>query len=80
MINIDQTAPDWAQRMARDTSDALDRAELGMFVSATAFLSTAMPDATKYAWRLAFVSNGTGNRFVAVSNGVAWYYLDGTAV
>ena len=79
MVTLDQNAPDWAQRLVKDLNNEFD-AVLGLFVSKTAFLATAMPDATKNAWKLAFVSNGAANKFVAVSNGVAWYYLQGTAV
>jgi len=53
-----------------------------MFVSTKPFtvaqLTAAM--ATLFPWKLVFVSNGAGNKFVAVSNGTAFYYLEGTAV
>ena len=36
--------------------------------------------ATAGAGRLVFLSDGAGNKKVAVSDGSTWYYMDGTAV
>lgn len=36
--------------------------------------------AAQFPYMKAIVSNGTGNRLEAMSNGTAFYYLDGTAV
>jgi hypothetical protein len=80
MITVAQDAPLWAQQLVRQVNADIATASLGPFVSRAPFLKTSMPDATKNAWKLAFVSNGTGNKFIAVSNGVAWFYPEGTAV
>ena len=52
------------------------------FISPTPVLAASLTAAVaaRYPWKLAIVSDGAGNRFVAVSNGTAWRYLDGTAV
>lgn len=36
--------------------------------------------AAQYPYRKVLISNGTSNRFEAISNGSAFYYPDGTAV
>lgn len=79
-VYIDQSAPFWAQQMERQINQDVLQASLGPFMSRTPFTAASMPDATQNAWKLAFVSDGAGDKFVAVSNGVAWYYLEGTPV
>lgn len=39
-----------------------------------------LPPAAQHEGTPLYVSNGAGNRFIAISNGTAWYYADGTAV
>ena len=80
MIIVDQDAPRWAKEIVRQANQDIADAGLGPFVSRTPFLAASMPDATKNAWKLAFISNGAADKYVAVSNGVAWFYLEGTAV
>jgi hypothetical protein len=72
-------APGWLQGFAREIetwTDARGRGPLAL----TAYSKTALPSAADYPFALIAVSDGAGNRFAAVSNGSAWYYLDGTAV
>lgn len=42
-------------------------------------LST-LPDAGEYEGVIVYVSNGASNKYAVISNGSAWYYLEGTAV
>lgn len=39
-----------------------------------------LPDATKYQWGLIAVSDGTANKRLAISDGVAWRWPDGNVV
>lgn len=43
-------------------------------------IAAGTPSASKNPRSLIYVSDGAGNKFVAVSNGTAWYYLTGVAV
>lgn len=43
-------------------------------------IAAGTPSASNNPHSLIYVSDGAGNKFVAVSNGTAWYYLTGTAV
>lgn len=54
--------------------------QIGPFVSLRPFTLLNRPPPSKYPWKLIFLSDGAANKFVAVSNGTAWYYLEGTAV
>jgi|GEM_PF-2745622 hypothetical protein len=79
MINLDQTAPSWAHRFKQAIEIALEQLwtrPLPVYTVAT--LPT--PTDKKWLWRQIAVSDGAGNKFVAVCNGTAWYYLQGTAV
>ena len=81
MIQAPSNAPPWAFQFANQIQRALDL--IGpVFISLQPFtvaqLTAAM--ASKNRWKLAFVSDGADNKFVAVSNGTAFYYLEGTAV
>lgn len=44
-----------------------------------AALASAYP-ASSWAFCTVAVTDGTSNKFLAISNGVAWYYMDGTLV
>lgn len=61
-------------------TEAIARAYTQLFVSLTPFTVANKPAAADYPWKLIFLSDGAGNKFVAVSNGTAWHYLEGTAV
>lgn len=39
-----------------------------------------LPAATEWRGHMAYVSDHVGDRYVVVSNGTAWYYMDGTPV
>lgn len=78
-INLDMAAPSWAHRFRQAIEVALEQLwarPLPVFTVAT------LPTATdrKWLWRPVAVSDGAGNKFVAISNGTAWRYLEGTAV
>jgi hypothetical protein len=73
------TAPGWLQEFAREV-EAWSAAQQRGPQTLSAFSRTAMPLAADHPFALVAVADGAGNRHVAVSNGTAWYYLDGTAV
>lgn len=79
MITAPTNAPAWAQDFARAIDAAL-QSQLGPFVSLQPFTVAAKPLAASFPWKLIFLSDGAANKFIAVSNGTAWYYLEGTAV
>lgn len=80
-VRAPSNAPDWAFNLARDIQGEIDIART-MFISRTPFtvaeLTAAL--AALHPWKLAIVSDGATNKFVAVSNGSAFYYMEGTAV
>lgn len=78
-IPISGDAPPWAQQFAVQVGLAI---EMAMTRPLPVFTTTTMPSATdkKWLWRPVAVSNGAGNRWIAISNGAAWRYADGTAV
>lgn len=39
-----------------------------------------LPSASNNAKCFVYVTDGVGNKFIAISNGTSWYYADGTAV
>jgi hypothetical protein len=78
-IQLDMGAPEWAQRFKLAIEAAIEAAwtrPLPIFTVAT------IPSATnkKWLWRPVVVTDGAGNKWVAISNGTAWRYLEGTAV
>lgn len=80
-VQAPANAAPWAHSFAQTIQRGIS--ECGpLFISLKPFtvaqLTAGM--ATQFPWKLAFVSNGAGNKFVAVSNGTAFYYLEGTAV
>ena len=79
MIAAPVSAPPWAQDFARSIDGALQH-QIGPFVSLRPFTVADKPAAASFPWKLIFLSDGAANKFVAVSNGTAWYYLEGTAV
>ena len=79
MIPLDSSAPQWAQVLARNIDKAID-ANLVTFVRKLPYTVATVPSAASYPWKMIFLSDGAGSKFVAVSNGSAWYYLEGTAV
>jgi hypothetical protein len=79
MITAPVSAPLWAQDFARAIDQAV-QSQLGPFVSLTPFTVANKPAAANFPWKLIFLSDGAANKFVAVSNGTAWYYLEGSAV
>ncbi|MDX2143022.1 MAG: hypothetical protein SFV19_06685 [Rhodospirillaceae bacterium] len=72
-------APSWLQGFAREIETWAD-ARLRGPMSLTVYSKTALPTAADYPFALVAVSDGAGGKYAAVSNGTAWYYLDGTAV
>ena len=79
IIPISGDAPEWAQVFANAIGAAIEEAltrRLPVFTLAT------LPSATdkRFLWRPIAISNGASNKFVAISNGTAWYYMEGTAV
>lgn len=85
MITAPSSAPAWAHDLAKSVDGALDR-NIWPWISRRTYTVTQLtgtPGATlaaTYPFMLARVSNGAGNKYVAISNGVAFYYLEGTAV
>ena len=79
MVSVDRTAPEWAQKFARDVSAALETAGLGMFASLTVYDATGtLPDATKNTNKIILLSGGTF--WLAKSDGAAWFYPDESPV
>jgi hypothetical protein len=74
-------APRSTQALAEDVQHRIDD-NRSLFISPKPFtvaqLTAGM--ATRFPWRIAIVSNGVGNKFLAISNGTAFYYMEGTAV
>lgn len=80
ILTVDTQAPPYIFDLVRKLNILLTQAQLGAFVSMAPYTVAAKPDATLFAWKLIFLSDGAGNKFVAVSDGTAWYYLEGTPV
>lgn len=80
-IDVPAAAPPWVTPLTRDTQREIDQAR-SPFISLKPFvvadLTAAM--ASLYPWKLAIVSDGAANKFLAISNGTAFYYVQGTAV
>lgn len=77
MIQVDATAPTWAQRLAKDTQTEID-GTLALFVSRVPFAVADLPAASKYLNKIALLSDGTF--WLAKSNGTNWLYPDNTSV
>lgn len=77
MIQVDTSAPTWAQRLARDTQTEIENA-LALFVSRVPYAVASLPPASKYTNKIALLSNGTF--WLAKSDGTDWLYPDGTPV
>lgn len=79
MIIIDRSAPTWAQRLVQSITQAIENVWVRPL---PVFTTTTLPTATdaRWLWRPVVVSNGAGNKWVAISNGTEWRYLEGTAV
>ena len=78
MITVPADAPDWAQRMGRDVSAAIESA-ISQPRPLPTFKVATKPAASKFRGCAIWLSDSAGNRQIAVSNGTAWYYADGTA-
>ena len=80
-VQVENIAPMWAQRMARSVDNEIQQV-MWPFISRQTYLVSELTAAMAalYPWGVVFVSNGAGNRPIAVSNGTAFYYADGTAV
>lgn len=79
MITVPGNAPVWAQQLARQIEQEVENVWTRPL---PVFTTTTMPTATdkKWLWRPVAVSDGAANKFVAISNGTAWFYLEGTAL
>jgi len=64
---------------ARAVSRAIEE-DIWPFVSRTPYAKASLPAAAAHAFRLILLSDGTGHKLVAASDGASWYYLDGSAV
>jgi hypothetical protein len=64
---------------ARDIEAWADAQKRGP-ISLTAYTVAALPDAADYPFALIAVRDGAGHKHAAISDGTAWYYLDGSAV
>jgi len=81
MLNVPSNAPPWAFAFGKNIDDEIRnniwpwiaRGPLTV-VQLTADLAAMFP------YGLAFVSDPPANQYVAVSNGTAFFYLDGTPV
>jgi len=80
-IKVDSAAPDWAQRAARSAESAIE-GQIWPFISRQRYTVSQLTAAFAAAnpWRMAIVKDGAANKFVAISNGTAFYYLEGSAV
>lgn len=78
-IPISDEAPEWAQIFAKAVGVAIEGA---LTRPLPVFTTLTLPSATDkhWLWRPIVVSNGAGDRWVAISNGTTWRYLEGTAV
>jgi hypothetical protein len=72
-------APAWAHGFARDVEAWADAQRRGP-QSLSVYSRLALPLAADHPFALIALSDGVGNKHAAISNGSAWYYLDGTAV
>ncbi len=77
MIQVDASAPVWAQRLSRDAQTEIDNA-LSLFVSRVPIAVADLPPASKHTDKIVLLSNGTF--WLAKSNGASWRYPDNTAV
>ena len=78
-VPIDGNAPQWAQDFAVAVGRTLEEA---LTRPLEIFTLTTLPSATdkRWLWRPIVITNGAANKFIAISNGTAWYYTEGTAV
>ena len=66
------------------TADWLNAVDAAVFdpgpIKLTSYTVATLPSASTYAQCLIYVSNGTGNKRLAVSDGTNWRWPDGTIV
>lgn len=79
MIQLDASAPDWARRFAKDV-EAYVTQKLSEPRPLPTFTVANKPPANLFRGCAIWLSDSAGNRQQAISNGSAWYYMDGTAV
>lgn len=79
MITLDSNAPAWARGLVTQIEQEIENAWTRPL---PIFTTTTMPTVTdrKWLWRPFVVSNGAGNKWVAISNGTTFRYMEGTAV
>jgi len=81
MLTAPSNAPPWAFAFARSVDDEI-RNNIWPFITRqplrVAQLTAAL--AGQNAYKLVFVSDPPSNQYMAVSNGTAFFYLDGTPV
>lgn len=79
VLRAPANAPAWMQTFARDMEAWGDTAKRGP-QALTVYSITELPDAAATPFALIALRDGAGNKHAAISNGVAWFYLDGAAV
>lgn len=79
MITVDRTAPVWAQQMATQLNQELERLYTRQFQVFTVATKPTATDPT-WAWRVAAVSDGAANKKMMFNDSVIWRYFDGAAV
>jgi hypothetical protein len=78
VITAPSGSPQFAHDLARSAQTAVDDIAQ-VFISNQAFTVATLPAASRFIYKMAIVSDGAGNKFVVISNGTAWYYLEGSA-
>lgn len=75
-----QEAPNWAVRLVQDIIGWIQRRAVGPQML-TSYTVTGLPDATKFANHIIIVSNESGGRTLATSDGTNWKRVkDGATV
>ena len=79
MITLPADAPEWARVMAQEIQQEIENAWTRPL---QVFSTTNKPSPTdpRWLWRPFVVSDGAGNKWVAISNGTTLRYLEGSAV
>lgn len=70
-VKIPGDAPNWASNLAANIVDFVRNMLRGPFVL-TSYTVAKLPDATRYAAALIYVSNETGGAVPAFSDGTNW--------
>lgn len=79
-LTISRDAPIWAQQFADDVSREIRNATRGFPVAMASFKKADLPDAARWTDCWIVVSDATGGRVPAYSDGVNWCRPNSTVI